>query len=51
MSVTQAGYAIAANALFWEQDLDNVASMMEVNPSGLMTIINDQKRRSIRPSR
>lgn len=37
-SVTQAGFAIAANAPFWEQDLDNVASVMDVNLSGLMTI-------------
>lgn len=37
-SVTQAGFAIAANAPFGEQDLDNVASVMDVNLSGLMTI-------------
>ncbi|KAL0245441.1 hypothetical protein I308_104567 [Cryptococcus tetragattii IND107] len=36
--INNAGFAIAANAPFWEQDLDNVASVMDVNLSGLMTI-------------
>ncbi|WVO24789.1 uncharacterized protein IAS62_006165 [Cryptococcus decagattii] len=46
-SVTQAGFAIAANAPFGEQDLDNVASVMDVNLSGLMTITHAVLKYSI----
>ncbi|GAA5839355.1 hypothetical protein JCM11251_003958 [Rhodosporidiobolus azoricus] len=36
--INNAGYALHATRLFWEQDLDDVASVMDVNVSGLMTI-------------
>ncbi|GAA5914362.1 hypothetical protein JCM6882_008171 [Rhodosporidiobolus microsporus] len=36
--INNAGYALAANKLFWEQNLDDVASVMDVNVSGLMTV-------------
>ena len=33
---SQAGYALDATAPFWEQELDNVDSVLGVNLSGLM---------------
>ncbi|AAW45458.2 oxidoreductase, putative [Cryptococcus deneoformans JEC21] len=32
--INNVSFAVAANAPFWEQDLDNVASVMDVNLSG-----------------
>ena len=34
----QAGYALDASGPFWEQDLDNVDSVLGVNVSGLMAV-------------
>ncbi|GAA6042788.1 hypothetical protein JCM8097_007480 [Rhodosporidiobolus ruineniae] len=36
--INNAGYALGATAPFWEQDLDNVDSVLGVNIDGLMTI-------------
>ncbi|GJN88058.1 hypothetical protein Rhopal_001014-T1 [Rhodotorula paludigena] len=36
--VNNAGYTLGATAPFWEQDLDNVESVMDVNLRGLMAI-------------
>jgi NAD(P)-dependent dehydrogenase (short-subunit alcohol dehydrogenase family) len=37
----QAGYALTANAPFWEQDMDNVESVMDVNLNGLMSVTRE----------
>ncbi|TNY22764.1 putative oxidoreductase [Rhodotorula diobovata] len=36
--VNNAGFALAADAPFWEQDLDNVSTVMDVNVRGLMNV-------------
>ncbi|RSH85123.1 uncharacterized protein EHS24_006716 [Apiotrichum porosum] len=36
--INNAGYALTANAPFWEQDMDNVESVMDVNLNGLMSV-------------
>lgn len=36
--LSKAGFALAANAPFWEQDLANVDQVLGVNLNGLMTI-------------
>lgn len=37
----QAGYALAATAPFWEQDMSNVESVMDVNLNGLMNVTRE----------
>lgn len=37
----QAGYALTANVPFWEQDMSNVESVMDVNLNGLLSVTRE----------
>ncbi|BGP38618.1 hypothetical protein JCM10450v2_002567 [Rhodotorula kratochvilovae] len=36
--INNAGFALAADAPFWEQDLDNVSTVLDLNVAGLMNV-------------